>query len=66
MKQNNDKKTYIGTYKVYRVYRYSDRREVIQRGLTLEQAQRLTRSFPDSNRTMVVFTKQFYADKYFK
>jgi hypothetical protein len=62
---NNDNKTYIGTYKVYKVFRKSARKQVIERGLTLEEAQRLVRSFPNSNRSMVVYTKQFWADKYF-
>jgi len=45
-------------YKVYRVYRNSARRTVIGRNLTREQAQRLVQSFPDSNKSMVVFTQQ--------
>lgn len=57
---------YIGTYKVYRVFRRSARREVIARGLDREAAKRLVNSFPDSNTSMVVFDKQFTADKYYK
>lgn len=58
-------KQYIGTYKVYRVFRKSRRREIIERGLTREQAQRLVQSFPDSHTSMVVFDKQFTSDKYY-
>ena len=60
-----DNKTYIGTYKVYRVYRKSSRRQVIERGLTRKEAQRLVSTFPDSPTSMVVFDKQFWADKYY-
>lgn len=59
-------KTYIGTYKVYKIFRKSNRREVIRRGLTRDEAKQLVNSYPNSNRSMVVFSKQFYSDKYFK
>jgi len=59
-------KVYIGTYKVYKVFRKSRKREVIQRGLTREEAKTLVNSYPDSNRSMVVFDKQFSSDKYWK
>ena len=58
-------KTYIGTYKVVKIFRKSHRREVIERGLTRDEAKRLVNSFPDSSRSMVVFMKQFTADKYY-
>lgn len=58
--------TYIGTYKVYKVFRVSRRREVIRTGLTRDEAMRLVQSYPDSSRSMVVFDKQFTADKYYK
>ncbi len=58
-------KQYIGTYKVYRIYRKSNRREIIRRGLTREEAKSLVNSYPDSNTSMVVFDKQFHASKYF-
>ena len=58
-------KTYIGTYKVYKVFRKSRRREVIKRGLTREEAIRLVNSYKDSNWHMVVFDKQFTSDKYY-
>lgn len=57
--------TYIGTYKVYRVFRKSCRRQIIRRGLTRAEAISLVNRYPNSNRSMVVFDKQFYADKYF-
>lgn len=59
-------KTYIGTYKVYKVFRKSNRREILRRGLTLNQARTLVASFPDNSNTMVVYEKQFYAEKYYK
>jgi hypothetical protein len=57
---------YTGTYKVYKVFRKSQRRQIIQKGLTRDEAKRLVNAFPDSSRSMVVFDKQFSADKYFK
>jgi len=57
---------YIGTYKVYKVFRKSNRKQIIERGLTREQAKRVVNSFPDSNTSMVVFDKQFSAKKYYK
>ena len=62
---NTDNKTYIGTYKVVKIFRFSYRRQILNRGLTLDEAKRIVNSYPNSNRSMVVFTKQFYADKYF-
>lgn len=56
---------YTGTYKVYRVFRVSRRREVIARGLTREEAKSIVNRYPDSSRSMVVFDKQFYASKYY-
>jgi len=58
-------KQYIGTYKVYKIMRKSLRRVIIRRGLTREQAKALVNSYPDSNRSMVVFDKQFTASKYY-
>jgi hypothetical protein len=46
-------------YKVMKIFRVSRRREVIKRGLTEDQAQRLVNSYPDSSRSMVIYTKQF-------
>lgn len=59
-------KEYIGTYKVYRVYRKSARKQVLARDLTRDEAMRITQSYPDSNTSMVVFDKQFTSDKYYK
>ena len=59
-------KKYIGTYKVYKVFRKSYRREVIARNLTRDEAIKLVNSYPDSNTSMVVFDKQFYSEKYYK
>ena len=62
---NQDEKQYIGTYKVVKIFRVSNRRQVLRRGLTREEAQRVVNSYPDSNRSMVVFMKQFTSDKYY-
>lgn len=58
-------KIYIGTYKVSKIFRRSNRRQTIETGLTRTEAQRLVQSYPDSNTSMVIFDKQFCADKYF-
>jgi len=59
-------KVYIGTYKVYKVFRKSRKRQIISRDLTRDEAKTLVNSYPNSNRSMVVFDKQFTADKYWK
>ena len=59
-------KVYIGTYKVYRVFRVSRRREILSRGLTRDEAISMVNRYADSSRSMVVFDKQFSGDKYFK
>ena len=56
---------YIGTYKVFKVFRKSGRREIIARGLTREDAQALVSCYPDSNTSMVCFDKQVSSKKYF-
>ena len=61
----NTEKTYTGTYKVYKVFKKSNRREIVRTGLTRDEAKKLVNSYLDSNTSMVVFDKQFYADKYF-
>lgn len=58
--------TYTGTYKVVKLFRVSNRRQVIERGLTREEAQRVVNRYPDSTRSMVVFCKQFTAKRYYK
>jgi len=62
--QTTEKK-YIGTYKVYKIFRVSHRRQIIRRGLTIDEAKRLVNSYPNSTRSMVVFSKQFTSEKYF-
>jgi hypothetical protein len=57
---------YIGTYKVVKVFRKSQRRETLHRGLSLEKAQAVVLAHPDSSTHMVVFMKQFSAKKYYK
>lgn len=58
-------KQYIGTYKVYKVFRKSARRVILRTGLTRDEAMRVVNSYPDSNTSMVVFDKQFTASKYY-
>ena len=62
---NATEKKYIGPYKVLRIFRVSRRREVLERGLTLEEAKRVVDRYPDSSRSMVVFYKQFTDEKYY-
>lgn len=59
-------KKYIGPYKVVKIFRVSARREVLAKDLSREEAMRMVQRYPDSNRSMVVFMKQYTADKYFK
>ena len=56
---------YIGTYKVYKVFKKSQRRQILESGLTRSQAIRLVNSYPDKNSSMVVFEKQFTSSKYY-
>jgi hypothetical protein len=63
--KHNEEKTYIGTYKVYKQFRKSRKRQILARDLTREEAQRMVARYPDSNNHMVCFDKQFWADKYF-
>lgn len=58
-------KKYIGTYKVYKIFRVSRRREIIETGLTRDEAMRVVARYPDSSRSMVVFDKQFSAEKFY-
>lgn len=44
-------------YIVYKIFRKSGRKRTIETGLTREEAQKLVQSYPDSNTSMVVFTK---------
>lgn len=61
----NSEKQYTGTYKVIKLFRKSRRREVIQRGLTIEEAKKVVNRYKSSNTSMVIFTKQYWSDKYF-
>lgn len=45
-------------YKVFRVYRNSARHVVLQKNLTRDEAIRIVNAFPDSEKSMVCFTKQ--------
>ena len=58
-------KVYIGPYVVVKYFKVSRRRQVLSRGLTKEEAIRKVNSYPDSNRSLVGFTKQYSTDKYF-
>jgi hypothetical protein len=57
---------YIGTYKVVKIFRKSNRRELIRRNLTIDEAKRLVNSYHDKNNSMVVFFKQFNTLKYYE
>jgi len=45
-------------FKVYKVGRKSGRRSIIRKNLTEAEAQRLVKSYPDSNRSIVCYTAQ--------
>jgi len=38
---NNNNLVYIGTYKVVKIFRVSNRRQVLKRGLTIDEAKRV-------------------------
>ena len=57
--------SYIGTYKVYKVFKKSQRRQILESGLTRSEAIRLVGSYPDKKGSMVVFDKQFTESKYY-
>lgn len=63
--ENTQEKKYIGTYKVYKIFRKSGRRKIIRRGLTKDAAKSIVNSYKETSRSMIVFSKQFYAEKYF-
>lgn len=46
------------TYKVVKVFRKSGNKKVLEKGLSLETAKHIVNSFPDSNKSMVVFYKE--------
>ena len=46
-------------YNVVKVFRKSGRREILEKNLTREQAQRVVARYPNSNTSMVVFTKMY-------
>lgn len=62
----SNEKEYTGTYKVYRVFRESGRKEIIRRGLTRNEAMCLVSRYHSSRKSMVVFDKQFSSDKYYR
>jgi hypothetical protein len=45
-------------YKVVKIMRVSNRRQVLERNLTEEEARRVVARFPNSSRSMVVYLKQ--------
>ena len=49
----------VTMYKVVKLFRVSGRRNVLRRYLTESEAQRVVNSYPDSSRSMVIYTKQF-------
>ncbi len=64
--KTTEEKQYIGPYEVVKFFRVSNRRQVLRRGLTREEAQRIVNTYPDSNRSLVGFAKQFTSAKYYK
>jgi hypothetical protein len=51
--------TDIERYKVVKIFRKSGRREILEKNLTLDQARRVVERYPNSNTSMVVFTKMY-------
>jgi hypothetical protein len=47
----------VQMYKVYKVGRISIRRAILRRNLTEADAQAVVRSYPNSSRSMVCYTK---------
>ena len=45
-------------FKVVKIMRVSNRRQVLERSLTEPEAQRVVARFPNSNRSMVVYFRQ--------
>lgn len=48
----------VQKYKVVKIGRKSNRRKILERGLTEEEAQRCVKRYPNSTRSMVVYMKQ--------
>lgn len=46
------------SFKVVKVFRKSGRRVTLETGLTQDQARSVVNSYPNSNTSMVVFSKQ--------
>lgn len=65
-KTEQNQKQYVGTYKVVKVFRISARKKILERGLTLDEAKRVVKRFPNSTRSMVFFTQQHRSEKYYK
>ena len=45
-------------YKVFKVFRKSQRRVILRRNLSEAEARILVNSYPESNRSMVCYTRQ--------
>jgi hypothetical protein len=45
-------------YKVVKFMRVSNRRQILRRGLTRDEAIRVVNSYPDSNRSLVGFERE--------
>ena len=55
----NFKKTKaMDKYKIYRIYSGNSPRRLLRKGLTLEEAKRVVKSYKSTKKSMVVFTKQ--------
>ncbi len=45
-------------YKVVKLFRVSNRRQILRRNLSIDEAKNVVNSYPDSSRSMVIFCKQ--------
>lgn len=63
---NTTEKKYVGTYKVYKIFKVSRRKEIIKRNLTRDEAIMLVNLYSSNLASMVVFDKQFKSSKYYK
>lgn len=45
-------------FKVVKICRKSNRRQILERNLTEAEAKRVVKRYPDSQRSMVIYTRQ--------
>lgn len=51
-------------YKVVKIFRVSERRKILRKNLTREEAKMVVKSYPSSTRNMVVFEKMKFSEEY--